>query len=373
MSQSSSLATDVAAACGDKPVQTQLLPLRVGAIFLILGCSVLGVALTLVGKHVSGFALPPYTLLFSKTVGTGILLACALVHLLLPSTQSLTSSCVPKEFNSTYPAYSFLYCMLAFMGMQFVTNSLAALARKARRRAKDKGCQSCKDNVQPDQDIEALAATAAATVPPPAVTSKRGAVVEGNGSGPAPADAAQDLLFTEESWAQEGAQVAGPVAISVIELVAAEIAFSVHSVIIGITTGLAYDAQFKTLLIALSFHQFFEGLALGARLFAAKFRGLYDLSFLAVFSFAAPVGMAIGLGLLHRGSLNANGLTFLMTQGTLDGVTSGLLLHIAATKMVVDFQRDCTVAGRESLTKVLGLYVAVSAGAGCMAYLGRYL
>jgi zinc transporter 1/2/3 len=227
--------------------------------------------------------------------------------------------------------------------------------------------------VQPDQDIEALAATAAATVPPPAVTSKRGAVVEGNGSGPAPADAAQDLLFTEESWAQEGAQVAGPVAISVIELVAAEIAFSVHSVIIGITTGLAYDAQFKTLLIALSFHQFFEGLALGARLFAAKFRGLYDLSFLAVFSFAAPVGMAIGLGLLHRGSLNSNGLTFLMTQGTLDGVTSGLLLHIAATKMVVDFQRDCTVAGRESLTKVLGLYVAVSAGAGCMAYLGRYL
>ena len=135
----------------------------------------------------------------------------------------------------------------------------------------------------------------------------------------------------------------------------------------------AQDAQFKTLLIALSFHQFFEGVALGARLFAASFRGLYDLSFLAVFSLAAPVGMAVGLGLLRGGSLNANGLSFLMTQGTLDGVTSGLLLHIAAAKLVVDFQRDVTVVSRDSWVRAFGLHVAVSIGAGCMAYLGEFL
>ena len=147
--------------CGGAPVTTVLMAFRVGAIFLVLACSGLGVSLTLIGKHVTGFALPSYALLFFKTLGTGILLACALVHLLQPANESLTSPCLPAAFNSTYRAYAYLYCMLAFMGMQFITNGLAALARKARRRAEE--CRRCEDNVRPDQDVEALAATAAAS------------------------------------------------------------------------------------------------------------------------------------------------------------------------------------------------------------------
>ena len=349
--------------CGGAPVTTVLMAFRVGAIFLVLACSGLGVSLTLIGKHVTGFALPSYALLFFKTLGTGILLACALVHLLQPANESLTSPCLPAAFNSTYRAYAYLYCMLAFMGMQFITNGLAALARKARRRAEE--CRRCEDNVRPDQDVEALAATAAASAPEPARPAAAAAAAAAVGG---PQVATKDLLFTDEADTP-----AGPLTISLVDAVTAEIAFSVHSVIIGITTGLAEDRQFKTLLIALSFHQFFEGVALGARLFAASFRGLYDLSFLAVFSLAAPVGMAVGLGLLRGGSLNANGLSFLMTQGTLDGVTSGLLLHIAAAKLVVDFQRDVSVVSRDSWVKAFGLHVAVSIGAGCMAYLGKFL
>jgi zinc transporter 1/2/3 len=343
--------------CGESAVTTELMAFRVGAIFLILACSGLGVSLTLVGKHMIGLALPAYALLFFKTLGTGILLACALVHLLLPANESLTSPCLPAAFSTQYKAYAYLYCMLAFMGMQFITNGLAALARKARRRAKE--CRRCEDNVRPDQDVEALAATAAASAPEPARPAAAAA---------GPQVATKDLLFSDEADTP-----AGPLTISLVDAIAAEIAFSVHSVIIGITIGLAQDPQFKTLLIALSFHQFFEGVALGARLFAASFRGLYDLSFLAFFSLAAPVGMAVGVGLLRGGSLNANGGSFLMTQGTLDGVTSGLLLHIAAAKLVVDFQRDVSVVSRDSWVRAFGLHVAVSVGAGCMAYLGKFL
>ena len=346
--------------CGDSAVTTELMAFRVGAIFLILACSGLGVSLTLIGKHVPWFAMPAYALLFFKTLGTGILLACALVHLLQPANESLTSACLPEAFHTTYKAYAYLYCMLAFLGMQFITNGLAALARKARRRAEE--CRRCEDNVRPDQDVEALAATAAASAP------EASPQASSSSSSPQVATTTKDLLFTDEADTP-----AGPLTISLVDAIAAEIAFSVHSVIIGITTGLAQDAQFKTLLIALSFHQFFEGVALGARLFAASFRGLYDLSFLAVFSLAAPVGMAVGLGLLRGGSLNANGLSFLMTQGTLDGVTSGLVLHIAAAKLVVDFQRDVTVVSRDSWVRAFGLHVAVSIGAGCMAYLGEFL
>ena len=53
-------------------------------------------------------------------MGTGVVLACALVHMLQPSAQSLTSVCVPTEFNTDYPAYAFLFAMLAALVMQFV-------------------------------------------------------------------------------------------------------------------------------------------------------------------------------------------------------------------------------------------------------------
>lgn len=54
--------------------------------------------------------MPGYALCVGKTIGTGILLACALVHLLQPAAQALTSACVPYEFNTDYQAYAFLYC-----------------------------------------------------------------------------------------------------------------------------------------------------------------------------------------------------------------------------------------------------------------------
>ncbi len=38
-------------------------------------------------------------------MGTGVVLACALVHMLQPSSQSLTSPCVPWEFNTDSNAY----------------------------------------------------------------------------------------------------------------------------------------------------------------------------------------------------------------------------------------------------------------------------
>lgn len=41
-----------------------------------------------------------------------------------------------------------------------------------------------------------------------------------------------------------------------------ELGIALHSLIIGLTLGVAADAEFLTLLVALSFHQFFEGFAL---------------------------------------------------------------------------------------------------------------
>ena len=94
--------------------------LHIAAIFIVLIASSLGAGIPLLSKYHPGISLDPYVICLGKCMGTGVILACALVHMLQPSNQSLTSECVPYEFNTDYPAYAFLYAMLAALVMQFV-------------------------------------------------------------------------------------------------------------------------------------------------------------------------------------------------------------------------------------------------------------
>ncbi len=288
---------------------------------------------------------------FAKTVGTGILLACSLVHLLQPGNAALTSVCVPEAFNTTYEAYAYLYCMLAFLVMQFVNNYLSNVANNRKysgieSSAGEKVCQDCIEIVRPEMDIEAMVASTAAIAGTAELPN------EEKGTHP---------VFLNYA-----------VSLSVHEALMAEFSFNVHSVIIGLATGLASNDTLKALVIALSVHQLIEGIALGARLFSTDFGAFSDSMFTLMFACAAPAGMAAGVGMLAGSAINANGEAFMMAQGTLDSVTAGLLLHIAASKLIIDFPRDCTAA-RASTAEVLGLYFAVSIGAGFMAYLGVYL
>jgi solute carrier family 39 (zinc transporter), member 1/2/3 len=57
--------------------------LHVGAIFVILVASALGAAIPLVGSHRSKLAVPPFVIVLGKCMGTGVILACGLIHMLL--------------------------------------------------------------------------------------------------------------------------------------------------------------------------------------------------------------------------------------------------------------------------------------------------
>ena len=81
-------------------------PLRIASIFILLACSVAGLLPSLMGKRASGLASRAITL--CKTVGTGVVLSCALIHMLLPGVESLTSECVPVSVSEDYPALAYL-------------------------------------------------------------------------------------------------------------------------------------------------------------------------------------------------------------------------------------------------------------------------
>jgi solute carrier family 39 (zinc transporter), member 1/2/3 len=142
----------------------------------------------------------------------------------------------------------------------------------------------------------------------------------------------------------------------------------------GLATGVVAESELRGLLIALVFHQAFEGVALGSRLVDAGMPGWHEVVLSAVFSLAAPLGLAVGVGVTS--SLNVSGETYLLVQGTLDGVCAGILLYLGFTLLAVDFPADmkryCTGA-RAGAGWQGGMFLALWLGAGGMAFIGKYL
>ena len=93
-----------------------------------------------------------------------------------------------------------------------------------------------------------------------------------------------------------------------------------HSVIIGIALGTISDSKWKTLLIALVFHQLFEGMALGSRIseLAAPMVTKVLLWGL-LYPITTPMGVATGIGI--RSVFNANAQGAIVAQGVFDGLS----------------------------------------------------
>lgn len=168
-----------------------------------------------------------------------------------------------------------------------------------------------------------------------------------------------------------------PLAVSVME---AGILF--HSVLIGLTLVVAPDSSgntsgyYNTLLAVIVFHQFFEGLALGARIAllpnSSLHFGIWSKLFMAfAFALITPLGMAIGTGVLNQ--FNGNDQSTILTIGILDALSAGVLLWVGVVDM---WARDWAVAGGEmvdaSLLKTtIGLF-SFLVGCVLMSVLGKW-
>ena len=151
-----------------------------------------------------------------------------------------------------------------------------------------------------------------------------------------------------------------------------EFGLTVHSVFIGLAVGVVDDGQLTALLTALTFHQFFEGISLGARLFDTDFSLTTDAALSAMFSFASPLGMAVGVALIGSGGLDTAGPTYLLVQGTLDSVCAGILLYIGFALLLADFPADVHAHGKSNAKRAV-MFAALWLGGGLMAYIGLYL
>ena len=145
-----------------------------------------------------------------------------------------------------------------------------------------------------------------------------------------------------------------------------------HSVFIGMALSVATGTSFLVLLVAISFHQTFEGLALGSRISAVRFEPNSVKPWLMALAYGTttPIGQVIGL-LIHN-LYDPASQTGLLTVGVMNAISSGLLLFAGLVELLAeDFLSDESyqvLRGRRRL-EACG---SVVAGAALMALVGAW-
>lgn len=145
-----------------------------------------------------------------------------------------------------------------------------------------------------------------------------------------------------------------------------------HSVIIGVTLVVAGDSFYRTLLVVIVFHQFFEGLALGSRIASLPTKIFPSKALMGLaFALITPIGMAIGMGVLH--SFNGNDRSTLIALGTLDALSAGILVWVGVVDM---WARDWVIEGgglvNAGPSDVAAGGIALIAGMVLMGLLGKW-
>lgn len=153
-----------------------------------------------------------------------------------------------------------------------------------------------------------------------------------------------------------------------------EISVAIHSIIIGIALGSLAGADnlqsLQALLIAICFHQFFEGLGLGTVVEAARIElgTAKIIIFSLTFALTVPMGVVVGILITDDQAL-ANGPTDTQTYttGCLNSIAAGIMIYVALVEMIAeDFQQSSIASNFGLKTK---MFTALALGTLAMAIL----
>lgn len=144
-----------------------------------------------------------------------------------------------------------------------------------------------------------------------------------------------------------------------------------HSIFIGLAVSVSTGSAFVVLLIAISFHQTFEGLALGSRIASIgsfSTQSLRPWIMCLLYGITTPVGQAIGLGV--QGLYDPESQFGLLMVGIMNAISSGLLLYAGLVQLLAeDFLSDSSYTELRGKRR-LQACGAVVAGALLMALVG---
>ncbi|KAF2286576.1 hypothetical protein GH714_017848 [Hevea brasiliensis] len=148
-----------------------------------------------------------------------------------------------------------------------------------------------------------------------------------------------------------------------------EVGILAHSVFIGISLGASESAEIiKPLFVALSFHQFFEGMGLGGCISEAKFKSKSTTIMATFFSLTTPLGIAIGIAI--SSVYKENSPTALIVEGMFNSASAGILIYMSLVDLLAaDFMNPRL---QSNFRIQFGANVCLFLGAGCMCVLAKW-
>ncbi|KAL3523138.1 hypothetical protein ACH5RR_015972 [Cinchona calisaya] len=292
----------------------------------ILFASALGIFTPLLLKNLRALQAESGLHFLIKAFAAGVILATGFIHILPDAFESFTSPCLGENPWGGFPFTGFVAMMAAI-----ATLMLEALATGYHRRAELQKPQPL------DGDEENNVVNAGPHVHGPAIVLER---------------------------SNSSSLIRNRIISQVLEL-----GIVVHSIVIGVSMGATQSPKIiKSLIAALSFHQFFEGIGLGGCISEANFKARTITTMVLFFSGTAPVGIAIGIVISK--SYNAYSPTALIVQGVLNSASAGILIYMALVDLLAaDFMNPKL---QSNFRLQIGANVSLLLGACCMSLMAKW-
>ncbi|KAI8620086.1 ZIP zinc transporter-domain-containing protein [Chytriomyces sp. MP71] len=351
-------------ACSAEPPQNYNVPFHVGGIFIVLAVSGIGIMATMhlaaaTVTNAKRASLIGQALQIFKMFGIGIITGTAWIHLLPDAFNQFGSPCLDPNFQSYGTNYVGLFGIIGAFATQLIELTAVGYKEKRGRLASNLTTDSHSDC----EDLSAAMLEHKESTPSSLNGETSGndnhthvPLAPGESSGFVVSDASElshtiDFLsavpsghsgkpssipdhdhsrvHTNGSHAHSAAGTGSSLELSTIIL---ECGILFHSLIIGITLGVSDDASFTTLLIAIAFHQMFEGMALGVLI------GRLNLSLptrrllCSLYPLTTPLGIAIGVA-VHSSFNDASG-AIVLTRGVFNSLSAGILFFNAYTELM---------------------------------------
>ncbi|KAJ1303850.1 hypothetical protein OPQ81_008270 [Rhizoctonia solani] len=334
-------------------------PRRVISLCVLLVVSFIAAVFPTVAKRSSYLQTPRVVFFIGKHFGTGVILATAFIHLLKDAFENMSKANVNARWGKyeSWPGLIIMSALLFIFLVEYV--STVYVEYLAEQNAPSEPQES-----QPQNDPTA---------------PKR----------PGLEHVHTDCLHGE-------VHVSKGEATRIVGVFVLQLGIMLHSIVVGFTLAVTNGAEFTSLLIALVFHQLFEGLSLGVRisslrptLFAphhltstrseaspllppqslrskahAHAFPTLPLLLASLFALATPAGMLIGI-LLRTAPQDAY-----LVRGLAGAVSAGLLIYASCVELLAeDFVADPKMrrAGLKRQAAALGSLLAGAAG---MAIIG---
>ncbi|TVU43267.1 hypothetical protein EJB05_09722, partial [Eragrostis curvula] len=337
------------------------LRLKLIAVASILASGAAGVLVPVLGRSAAALRPDGDVFFAVKAFAAGVILATGMVHILPAAFDALSCGGSPK---GGFP-YAGLVAMCAAMATMMVDSVAAGYYQRSHfRKARPVDDAADVPGRAPASDVEGAAAAEHAGhvhVHTHATHGHAHGHAHGHGGG-------HGHAHGHGGGSPEDASVAASIRHRVVSQVL-ELGILVHSVIIGVSLGASLrPSTIRSLVGALSFHQFFEGIGLGGCIVQANFKARATVIMATFFSLTAPIGIALGIAITSSYSKHSS--TALIVEGVFNSAAAGILIYMSLVDLLAaDFNNPKL---QTNMKLQLATYLSLFLGAGLMSLLARW-